>query len=114
VVIRRGEVWQVDFGVPRGPAPARQRPAVVLQVDDFNASRIATVVVVAITSNTQLGLAPGNVGLAQGTAGLPKASVVNVSQVGTIDKAALVQRHGVMPAAQMAQVEAGIRLVLGL
>jgi mRNA interferase MazF len=112
--IRRGEVWWVDFGVPRGSAPALRRPAVVVQSDDFNASRIATVVVVAISSHVVLAGAPGNVLLPVGCAGLPQRCVVNVSQVGTLDRAALVERIGALPADKLAQVEAGVRLVLGL
>ncbi len=104
----------MDFGVPRGSAPALHRPAVVLQIDDFNASRIATVVVVAVSSNVMLAGAPGNVLLPAGCAGLPQRSAVNVSQVGTLDKAALLGRIGMLQPDKLAQVEAGVRLVLGL
>lgn len=113
-MIRRGEVWWVDFGVPRGSSPARRRPAVVLQVNPFNDSRIATVVVVAVTSNLRAGDAPGNVVLPAGTAGLTQASAINVSQLGMLDKSALLQRIGTLPAEKMVQVEAGVRLILGL
>lgn len=110
----RGEVWWVDFGLPRGSASALRRPAVVLQSDDFNASRIATAVVVAITSNAILAGAPGNVFLPMGCAGLQQRSVVNVSQIATLDRAALVERIGTLPADKLALVESGVRLVLGL
>lgn len=114
MVIRRGDVWWVDFGVPRGSAPASRRPGVVLQSNPFNDSRIATVVIVAVTSNLRAAGAPGNVALPAGTAGLTQASVVNVSQLGTLDKAALLERIGALPAERLAQVEAGLRLVVGL
>ncbi len=68
--------------------------------------------VAAISSNVILAGAPGNVLLPSGCAGLPQRSVVNVSQVGTLDKAALVERIGALPADKLAQVEAGVRLVL--
>jgi len=113
-MIRRGDVWWVDFGVPRGSAPASRRPAVVLQSNPFNDSRIATVVLVAVTSNLRAADAPGNVALTSGTAGLPHASVVNVSQVGTLDKRALLERIRALPRERMLQVEAGLRLVLGM
>jgi mRNA interferase MazF len=87
---------------------------VVLQSDDFNASRIATAVVVAITSNAILAGAPGNVFLPMGCAGLQQRSVVNVSQIATLDRAALVERIGTLPADKLALVESGVRLVLGL
>lgn len=114
MVIRRGDVWWVDFGVPRGSAPALKRPGIVIQSNDFNDSRISTVVIVAMTSNLRAAGAVGNVLLPAGTAGLTQASVVNVSQVGTLDKAALLDRVGRLPADRLAEVEAGLRLVLGL
>ena len=113
-MVSRGDVWWVDFGVPRGSAPALRRPAVVLQSDAFNASRIATVVVVAVSSNVILAGAPGNVLLPAGCAALTQRSVVNVAQMATVDRAALVERVGKLPGDRMAQVEAGVRLVLGM
>jgi mRNA interferase MazF len=112
--VRRGEVWWVDFGVPRGSAPALRRPAVILQANEVSASRIATVVVVAVSSNAMLAGAPGNVLLPEGCAALPKRCVVNVSQLGTLDKAALIERIGALPTDKLAQVDAGVRMVLGL
>lgn len=112
--LRRGDLWWVDFGVPRGSAPALRRPAIILQCSDFNASRIATVVVVAVSSNVILAGAPGNVLLPAGCAGLPQRSTANVSQIATLDKGALTERIGALPADKLAQVELGVRLVLGL
>jgi len=59
-MIRRGQVWWVDFGDPRGSEPAFRHPALVLQRDELNASRLATVVVCVLTSNKALAAAPGN------------------------------------------------------
>lgn len=86
----------------------------MVQSDAFNRSRIGTVVVVAITSNVELSAAPGNVELKRGVSGLPKGSVANVSQIVTLDRALLERRVRRLPAPQMAAVEAGVRLVLGL
>jgi mRNA interferase MazF len=113
MVMRQGEVWWVDFGVPRGSAPALRRPAVVLQCDAFNASRIGTVVVAAVTRNVVLAGAPGNVLLPTGCGGVPERCVVNVSQIATVDKAALVARIGSLPADKCTSIEEGVRLVLG-
>lgn len=112
--MRRGEIWWAALGRPFGSEPGYRRPVVVLQTDDFNASPIATVVVVAITSNLRLASAPGNVRCGKRVTGLGKASVVNVSQIATVDKQRLLERVGVLPKNKLAEVEAGTRLVLGL
>jgi mRNA interferase MazF len=72
VVIGRGQVCWVDFGDPRGSAPAKRRPVVVVQSDQYNSSRIATVVVLSITFNTALARHPGNVFVPALAPGLPK------------------------------------------
>jgi mRNA interferase MazF len=114
VVARRGEIWWVALGEPRGSEPGYRRPVVVLQIDRFNESLIQTVVVATITSNARLARAPGNVACGRRDSGLTKPSVVNVSQVATIDKQRLLERVGRLPARLMAEVENGVRLVLGL
>jgi mRNA interferase MazF len=86
----------------------------VVSADAFNRSRIKTVTVVAITSNLRLAAAPGNVALAAGTAGLDRDCVVNVSQVVTLDKSNLETRLGSLDLSRMEQVDAGLRLALGL
>lgn len=113
-MIRRGEVWWAELGLPRRSAPAHRRPVLVLSSDAYNRSRIATVVCVAITSNLRLVEAPGNVALAAGKGGLPKGSVVNVSQVVTLDRTDLEERLGALDRKTIRSVEAGVRLVLGL
>lgn len=59
-MIRRGQVWWVDFAEPKGSKPGYRHPALVLQRDEVNASRINTVVVCVLTSNSSLANAPGN------------------------------------------------------
>lgn len=86
----------------------------IVQSDDFNRSRIATVIVVVITSNTKLAQAPGNVFLPKKLTELSKDSVANISQVVTIDKSFLTERVSVIPASILEQVEKGLRLVLHL
>ncbi|MDO5094814.1 MAG: type II toxin-antitoxin system PemK/MazF family toxin [Propionibacteriaceae bacterium] len=113
-VVRRGEVWWVDFGEPLGSEPGYRRPALVVSSDRFNRSRIATAVVVPITSNLRLASSPGNVELGVGEAGLPKASVVDVSQVVVVDRRRFDQRIGVLPSDLMLRVDAGLRLALAL
>ena len=104
----------MDLSDPVGSEPGFRRPAVVIQSNDFNRSQIRTVVVVAVTSNTALALAPGNVLFPKRSAGLDKDSVVNVSQVATVDKSTLSDRTGQLSASKMRQVETGLRLVFAL
>ncbi len=86
----------------------------VVSSDRFNQSRIRTVLAIAITSNLRLAEAPGNVELAAEESGLNRDSVVNVSQMATLDKSALSDRTGRLRPATMRRVEAGIALALNL
>ena len=104
-------MFWVDLGDPSGPAPGYLHPHVVIQNNLFNQSRINTVVVCVITSNLKRAQAPGNVLLAEGEANLPKQSVVNVSQIFTIDKRALMEKIGALPRQRVLEILAGIRLL---
>ena len=110
--IHQGEVYWVDFGPPENSAPAERHPCVVVQSDVFNRSRLATTVVCLITSNLTRARAPGNVPLEKGAANLPKASVVNVSQILTIDKTELTERIGKLPANTIDSIRTGLQLLL--
>jgi mRNA interferase MazF len=112
-VIRQGEVYWLHFGPAEGSSAAGRRPAVVVQHDRFNRSAISTTVVAAVTSNLRLGAMPGNVRLRRGEAGLPRASVVNVSQIRTIDRSRLAERVGVLGSGKMREVLKGLALLLG-
>lgn len=111
-MVSRGQIWWVDLAEPVGSAPGYRRPALVVSSDRFNRSRIKTVVMATVTSNLRMAAAPGNVEL-PGTL-LPKPSVVNVSQLLTIDRELLHDAIADLPSAVMAEVDAGLRLVLGL
>jgi mRNA interferase MazF len=113
-MVRRGELWWVDFAEPVGSAPGYRRPAAVVSSDRFNRSRIATVIVAAVTSNIRLADAPGNVALPAGSSGLPKDSVVNASQLLAVDRGLLDRRIGMLPSAQLTVLDRGLRLVLDL
>ena len=91
-----------------------RRPVVVVQSNPFNDSRIATVVIAAVTSNLALAEAPGNVRIAKSDSGLAKPSVINISQILTVDRSYLTQRIRNLPAQVMNRVDDGLRLVLGL
>lgn len=112
--MKRGEVWWASLPAPTGSGPGFRRPVLVVQSNPFNQSRIATVVVTTITSNLSLAEAPGNVRVGRAESGLSKASVVNVSQLVTLDRKLLTGRLRALPAATMRQVDEGLRLVLGV
>ena len=99
---------------PARSGPGFRRPVLIVSDDSYNVSRIATVIAAVITGNLRLADAPGNLRLSTTGTGLAKPSVVNVSQLVTLDKALLTTRAGRLGPAQMASVEKGLRLVLGL
>jgi mRNA interferase MazF len=109
--VRQGEVYWLDFGPVRGSAPAERHPCVVVQSDLFNRSLIGTTVVCVITSNLSRAHAPGNVALKKGDGGLTKPSVVNVSQVLTVDKSELVERIGTLSASAVDAIRDGLQLL---
>ena len=109
--VRQGEVYWLDFGHAGSSAPADRHPCVVVQNDVFNRSAIATSVVCLITSNLSRAKAPGNVFLKKGEANLPKASVVNVSQILTVDKAELVEYVGKLGGEAAGAVRDGLHLL---
>lgn len=112
--MKRGEIWWARLPDPVGSGPGYRRPVLVVQANAFNASRIATVIVAVVTSNLALGDAPGNVRVARNDTGLARASVVNVSQLLTLDRSILAERVGALPGAALDRVDAGLRLVLAL
>ena len=114
MVVQRGEIWWANLPEPVGSEPGFRRPVLVIQSNDFNRSRIATVIALVITSNIKLAQAPGNVLLPSKVTGLSKDSVANVSQVITIDKSFLTENIATIPSYLLEQVENGIRLVMGL
>ena len=112
MVIAQGEVYWISFD-GRGSAPSERRPAIVVQHDRYNRSAISTTVVAAVTSNLRLAEMPGNVRLRRGDGGLTRASVVNVTQLATVDKARLAKRIGKLGGARVRDVLAGLALVFG-
>lgn len=113
-MILRGEIWWASLPKPRGPEPGYRRPVLVVQSDVFNRSAISTVLVAAITSHIRLANAPVNVPLSRRESGLPRDSVVNVSQLLTLDKRYLLARVRNLPAASVREVDAGLRHLLSL
>jgi mRNA interferase MazF len=112
--MKRGEVWWATLPSPTGSGPGFRRPVIIVQSNPFNQSRIATVLAAIVTSNLALADAPGNVRVGKAESGLAKPSVVNVSQLVTLDRELLTQRVRALPAETMRDIDEGLRLVLGL
>jgi mRNA interferase MazF len=111
--MRQGEVFWFRFE-GEGSEPAGRRPALIVQDDRFNASAISTTVIVAVTSNLRLAAMPGNVRLRKGEANLPRASVVNVTQLRTVDRTRVGKVLGVLSRPRVSEVLEGIALVFGI
>lgn len=112
--MRRGEVWWAELPEPVASEPGYRRPVLIVQSDDFNRSRIHTVIAAVLTTNLRLAVAPGNVPLTTDDTELPRDSVVNVSQIITVDKIFLTERVSRVSDRVMLMVEDGIRTVLAL
>ena len=112
--MRRGEIWWASLPEPSGSGPGFRRPLLIVSANSFNDSRINTVIAAVITSNLRLADAPGNVRLPAKGTGLAKPSVVNVSQVITVDKSFLTGRIGRLTPRLLAEVDDGLRVVLSI
>ncbi len=112
--MKRGEVWWASLAEPSGYGPGLRCPVLVIQSNSFNDSRIATVIVAVLTSNLALAEAQGNVRLAKSESDLSRPSVVNVSQVLTVDRSVLTERVRGLPDSAIQKVNDGLRIVLGV
>ena len=112
--MKRGEVWWASLSQPEGSGPGYRRPVLIVQANSFNESHISTILVSVITSNLALAQAPGNVRIGKSDSGLPKASVVNVSQILTIDRQFLTERIESLPGRVMERVNEGLKLVMSI
>jgi mRNA interferase MazF len=113
-MVNRGEIWWAELAEPIKSQPGFRRPVLVIQSDTFNQSKISTVICAVITSNLRLSEAPGNILLPARASGLPKDSVINVSQIITIDKSFLTEKIGELNQKLINKLEEGLKLVLSL
>jgi mRNA interferase MazF len=112
MVINQGDIFWVDLGKPSGSEPGYKHPHMVVQNNLFNKSRINTVVVCTLTSNLRRAKAPGNILLDPGEANLPEQSVINISQLYTVDKRDLAEKIGTLSDQRVQEVLEGIHLLL--
>ena len=113
MVVAQGDVFWADLPDATGSGPGFRRPVVIVQGDGLNASRLATVVVVPLTTNMAWASAPGNVLIRSRESGLPKDSVANVSQIVAVDRELLTGRGGRVSRAHLRTILDGIDIVLG-
>ncbi len=111
MVIKQGEIYWMELGKPRGSEPGYRHPHIVIQNNVFNISKIKTVVVCVLTSNLKRAKTPGNVLLEKGEANLRKRSVVNISQIYTVNKNDLVEKIGQVSEKRLLQILDGIKLL---
>ena len=114
MVIQRGRIYWADLGHAVGSRPANRRPVLVIQADSYTESRLSTVLVAIITSNTGLAAMPGNVFLPSTGTGLPRDSVVNVTALVTLNKNDLIDEAGIVPDGLLEDIDSGLRRVLSL
>ena len=112
MVIEQGEIYWVNLGEPSGSAPGYRHPHIVIQNNLFNSSNINTVVMCALTTNLKRGLSPGNVVLKKGEANLPKKSVINITQIYTVDKSDLFEKIGKVNSERLKEILSGVHLLI--
>ena len=110
----RGEIWWAEFGMPYGSEAGYDRPVLIVQDDAFNESSIRTIIVLPLTTNLRLADAPGNVLIKKKESKLKNDSVVIVAQFYAIDRNRIKERISKISKGTMEEVEAGMKLVLGI
>jgi mRNA interferase MazF len=112
--VNRGEVWWAELTEPIKSEPGYKRPVVIIQNDAFNISKINTIICIIITTNLILSEAPGNILLPSRSTGLLKDSVLNISQIITIDKSMLVEKIGKLTNKQLNKVNESLKIALDI
>ena len=112
--MRKGEIWWASLPAPRGSEPGYRRPVIVVQSDAFTRSNISTVIVAVISSNLRLSAAPGNILLKRKDSRLSRDSVINISQLITLDKSYLTEKVSKLRSDLQSTLDDGLRLVLSL
>ena len=114
MVIRKDSIYWVDFSPGKGSEPFGRRPGLVIQNDILNDSNLNTVIMLAITSTMKFGELPGNVVLKKGEANIPKACVINATQIKSVDKRSIKKKIGTLSTKRMDEVGEGLKLVMNL
>ncbi len=112
--MNRGEIWWAELGEPAGSGPGYRHPVIIIQADRYTASTIRTIIVAVISSNLNLARAPGNILLPSSESKLSKDSVINVSQIITVDKSYLSSYVGALKAKTLTVLNASLKTILEL
>ena len=112
--MKKGEIWWASLPKPRGSEPGFRRPIIIVSSNDFNDSNINTVLAATITSNLRLASAPGNIKITKKASKLSKDSVINVSQIITIDKSFLTEKVSKLNQQGFNLLNESLKLVMGL
>jgi len=112
--MKRGEIWWASLEAPRGSEPGYRRPVVIASSNEFNQSKISTIIAAVISSNLRLAEAPGNFKLSKKSSGLSRDSSVNISQLITLDKSFLTEKAGSLTGKQVQLLNEGLKLVLAV
>jgi len=108
----KGEIWWANLpDNPYGSEPGKRRPVLIIQSDIFNRSAIRTTICAVITSNVKLAEQPANILLEKGISGLEKTSVINFSQIITIDKSRLIEQVLMLPKSFIVNINESIRYI---
>jgi mRNA interferase MazF len=111
MVMLKGEIWWAELPPPRGSEPAKQRPVLIIQGDTFNRLRIQTTICVVITSNLNLGSVPPNILLEKADSGLDRTSVINFSQITTVDRSFLIRQVSTVSKKTLIRINESIKLI---
>ncbi|MDH5720554.1 MAG: type II toxin-antitoxin system PemK/MazF family toxin [Spirochaetia bacterium] len=112
--MNRGEIWWADLNNPRGSEPGYKRPVVIIQANEFNRSKINTIICAVITSNIELQKAPGNIFISKEDSSLSKDSVINISQIITVDKLFLTELAGTLTPGILKKLNKSLKLILNI
>lgn len=111
MVVKQGEIYWVDLGEPSGSEPGYRHPHIIIQNNIFNSSNINTTVVCSLTTNLKRAKAPGNVALNKGEANLSKKSIINISQIYTVNKSDLIEKIGQVSGKRIYEILEGLKLL---
>lgn len=111
MAINQGDIYWVELEEPRGSEPGYKHPHVIIQNNLFNFSNINTVVVCALTTNLKRASSPGNIMLRKNEAGLPKKSVINITQILTVNKSDLKEKIGQLSMSRIREIIEGLNIL---
>lgn len=111
-VVKRGEIYYVDWSGGRGSEQAGTRPALIIQNDIGN--QFSPTTIIAAISTSEGSNYPFQVLIESQESGLPRASIVKCEHIQTIDQSRLGRLVGELRDPKLAEVDVAIHRSLGL